>query len=251
MSWLGWLSVGMGRSVMEVVLVKAYSIPHNLGVNGLIEDYMHILNSILEELWRNIVWKKDGNRLIPFLRKDKTFRKEVRDRYLVGWVYSKHYVDSAIKQAYSILNSWRKRYVRGRAGRARPELGRKFVRVKETLYSYRNGIIKISTKPYKENITVDLKKAWCWDRIKGLELGELILKQDKLIITVRKKVKLKVENPIAWDTNLLTLDGYDGENHHSTSLKKIYTVHRTYELKRRVIQRLPEKTRKKLLKKYS
>ena len=34
-------------------------------------------------------------------------------------------------------------------------------------------------------------------------------------------------------------------------MKNIYTIHRIYELKRRKIQNLPEKTKKKLLKKYS
>ncbi|MEM3334292.1 MAG: transposase, partial [Thermoplasmata archaeon] len=237
----------MSRSL----LVKAYSIPYNLKVNGLIEDYMRILNSILDELWKNIVWNRNGKRLIPFLTKDKTFRKKVRDKYLEGWVYSKHYVDSAIKQAYSVLESWRKRYLRGRAGINRPKLRRKFVRVKETLYSYRNGILRISVKPYEESITIDLRRTWCWDKINGLEFGELILKQDNLIVTVRKEAELKVERPISWDINILTLDGYDGENHYSKNLKEVYTIHRTYELKRRIIQRLPEKTKNKLLKKYS
>ncbi|MEM3185110.1 MAG: zinc ribbon domain-containing protein [Conexivisphaerales archaeon] len=232
-------------------MVKAYSIPHNLKVNELIEDYMCILNSILDELWENIVWNRKEKRLIPFLMKDKTFRKRLRDKYLEGWVYSKHYVDSAIKQAYSVLESWRKRYLHGLAGRNRPELRRKFVRVKETLYSYRDGILSISVKPYEESITIDLRRMWCWNKINGLEFGELILKQDCLIVTVRKEVELKIKEPIAWDTNLLTLDGYDGEKHYSVDLKKIYTIHRTYELKRRIIQRLPEKTKKKLLEKYS
>ena len=237
----------MSRSL----LVKAYSIPYHLKVNDLIEDYMRILNSILDELWKNIVWNRNGKRLIPFLRKDKTFRKKVRDKYLEGWVYSKHYVDSAIKEAYSVLESWRKRYIRGRAGINRPELRRKFVRVKETLYSYRDGILRISVKPYEESITIDLRRTWCWDKINGLEFGELILKQDSLIVTVRKEAELKVERPISWDINIFTLDGYDGENHYSKNLKEVYTIHRTYELKRRIIQRLPEKTKKKLLKKYS
>ncbi|MEM3254461.1 MAG: zinc ribbon domain-containing protein [Fervidicoccaceae archaeon] len=232
------------------MLVKAYSIPHNLEVNGLIEDYMRVLNAILEDLWKNIAWERRGKRLIPFPRKDKTFRKELRDKYLKGWVYSKHYVDSAIKQAYSVLESWRKRYLRGRAGRRRPELKRKFVRVKETLYSYRDGVLRISIKPYEESVTVDLRKAWYWDRIRGLELGELILKQDSLIVTVRKEAELKVKDPISWDINIFTLDGYDGEKHYSISLKEIYTIHRTYELKRRIIQKLHGKMRKKLLEKY-
>ena len=129
-------------------------------------------------------------------------------------------------------------------------LKRRFVRVKETLYSYRDGVIRISVKPFRESISIDLKKAWFWDRIYGLELGELILKEDDLVITVRRKIELKVENPVAWGTNLLTLNGYDGEKDYIIDLKDIYTIHRTYELKRRKIQSLPPKTAKKLLKKY-
>ncbi|MEM0358474.1 MAG: zinc ribbon domain-containing protein [Candidatus Hadarchaeales archaeon] len=231
-------------------MVKAYSIPHELEVGGLIEDYMRILNAILDELWGSMVWERRGKRLIPFLKKDRAFRKGLRDRHLAGWAYSKHYVDSAIKQAYSILKSWRKRYLRGRAGREKPELKRRFVRIKETLYSYRNGVLRISVRPHGESVTLDLRKAWCWERIRGLELGELILKQDKLIVTVRKKAELKIENPVAWDTNLLSLDGFDGQNDCSLDLKEIYTIHRTYELKRRVIQKLPDKTRRRLLGKY-
>ncbi|MEM3243082.1 MAG: hypothetical protein QXP63_01015 [Conexivisphaerales archaeon] len=57
-------------------MVKAYSIPYNLEVNGLIEDYMHKLYP--DELWKNIVWKrKDKRLLIPILMKDKTFGKRL------------------------------------------------------------------------------------------------------------------------------------------------------------------------------
>ncbi|MEM3196817.1 MAG: hypothetical protein QW431_02540 [Conexivisphaerales archaeon] len=52
--------------------------PYNLEVNGLIDDYMRISNSILDELWKNIVWKrKDKRLLIPILMKDKTFGKRL------------------------------------------------------------------------------------------------------------------------------------------------------------------------------
>jgi len=60
-----------------------------------------LLNSVLDGLWRTIEWKKKGKRLMPLIRKDNAFKKELRDRHVGGWVYSKHYVDSAIKQAYS------------------------------------------------------------------------------------------------------------------------------------------------------
>jgi len=231
-------------------LVKAYSIPHSLDIKDFVDGYMCLLNSVLDDLWRTIEWKRKGKRLIPFIRKDSAFRKELRDKHLRGWIYSKHYVDSAIKQAYSVLGSWRKRYLKGKAGRRKPLLKRRFVRVKETLYSYRDGVVKISIKPFQESISVNLKKSWFWDRIRGLELGELILKEDELVITVRKKSELKLEKPIAWDVNLLTLDGYDGEKDYTIDLKNIYTIHRTYELKRRKIQQLPEKTQKKLFQKY-
>jgi len=81
-------------------------------------------------------------------------------------------------------------------------------------------------------------------------LENLILKEDRPMITVRKKMELKVENPIAWNTNLLTLDGYNGEKDYTIDLRDIYTVHRIYELKRKKIQKLPKKTRKKPLQKY-
>jgi putative transposase len=236
--------------VSESFLVKAYSIHHSLNVKGFVDNYMYLLNSVLDSIWQTIEWKKKGKRLIPLIRKDNAFKKELRDKHVRGWVYSKHYVDSAIKQAYSIINSWRKRYLRGKAGGMKPVLKRRFVRIKETLYSYGNGVIRISIKPFQESISIDLKEAWFWDRIRGLELGELILKEDRLIITVREKMELKVENPVAWDTNLLTLDGYDGEKDYTIDLKDIYTIHRTYELKRRKIQSLPEKTAKKFLQKY-
>ncbi len=66
----------MSSKESETLLVKAYSIPHDLEVNGLIEDYMRISNSILDELWKNIVWKRKDKRLIPLLMKDKTFGKK-------------------------------------------------------------------------------------------------------------------------------------------------------------------------------
>jgi transposase, IS605 OrfB family, central region len=236
--------------VSESLLVKAYSINHGLNVKDFVDDYMVLLKKVLNDLWHAIGWKKKGKRLVPFIKKDRVFRKELRDKYVNEWTYSKHYVDSAIKQTYSILESWRKRYLRGKAGKEEPTLKRRFIRIKETLYSYRNGIIKISIRPFQESISIDLRKAWFWDRIQGLELGELILKEGVLIITVRKKMELRVENPTAWDTNLLTLDGYDGVKDYTIDLKNIYTIHRTYELKRRRIQKLPTRTREKLLQKY-
>jgi len=65
---------------------------------------------------------------------------------LEGWEYSKHYVDSAIKQAYSIMKSWRRSYLKGERSREKPTVKRRFVRIKETLYTFRDGKIKVSVK---------------------------------------------------------------------------------------------------------
>ena len=89
----------------ESLLVKAYSIPHSLDVKDFIDSYMNLLNNVLDNIWCAIEWKRKGKRLIPTIRKDNVFRKELRDKYVEDWVYCKHYVDSAIKQAYSMLDS--------------------------------------------------------------------------------------------------------------------------------------------------
>ncbi|MGB9727414.1 MAG: RNA-guided endonuclease InsQ/TnpB family protein [Nitrososphaeria archaeon] len=234
----------------ESLLVKSYSIPHTLDLSEFINDYMRLLNDVLNNLWEAIEWKRRGKRLVPFIKKDKTFRKGIRDKHILKWIYSKHYVDSAIKQAYSMLNSWRKRYLKGRANKEKPLLKRKFVRVKETLYSYRDGKIRISKRANEEYIEFNLTKAWFWERINQLDIGELILKENQLIITVRKKQTPRIERPVAWDTNLFSLDGYDGENDVQVDLRKLHTIHRVYELKRKRIQELPEKSKKKLFHKY-
>lgn len=48
------------------------------------------------------------------------------------WSYSSRYVDSATKTAYSIMNSQRRNYLKGRRKRSKPVVKKKFVRVKET-----------------------------------------------------------------------------------------------------------------------
>jgi len=71
------------------LLVKAYSIQHGLNLNDFINYYMIFLNNILNDIWQTIEWKKKEKRLIPLIRKDKFFRKEIRDKYIIKWIYSK------------------------------------------------------------------------------------------------------------------------------------------------------------------
>ena len=60
------------------MLVKAYSIPHSLDIRGFVDDYMRLLNSVLDDLWRAIEWKRKGERLIPLIRKDSAFKKRAQ-----------------------------------------------------------------------------------------------------------------------------------------------------------------------------
>ncbi|MEM0294803.1 MAG: hypothetical protein QXO55_01905 [Candidatus Korarchaeum sp.] len=82
------------------------------------------------------------------------------------WGYSKHYVDSAIREAYSILKSWKRNYLKGKS-EEKPFIKKRFVRVKGTLYSYREGKIKISVRPYEEYLVFDISRAWFSRRVRG------------------------------------------------------------------------------------
>ncbi|MEM4477736.1 MAG: hypothetical protein QXH90_05210 [Candidatus Korarchaeum sp.] len=118
------------------------------------------------------------------------------------WGYSKHYVDSAIREAYSLLKSWRRNYRKGRR-KGKPVVKKRFVRVKGTLYSFREGKIKISIRPFKEYLVFDISRAWFSRRVKGGELGELILREEYLTITFKfKRREEEAVGKIAWDCNL-------------------------------------------------
>jgi putative transposase len=175
------------------------------------------------------------------------------------WSYSKHYVDSAIKQAYSILKSWRRNYMKGERHREKPIVKRRFVRIKETLYTYKDGKIKVSIKPYKEYLEFDISKSWFISRAKG-ELGELILNEHYLTVTFRfkdRKRKGKIttnNNKIAWDSNEKSLDGFNPYiGWIRVDLTKLFHIHRVYEIKRSRLQKIASKksSLRKVLDKYS
>lgn len=91
--------------------VRAYSIKHDyyLYIKDFLEAYRLILQKAIDEIWSNIRWIKcyikGRRRLIPKIPKENSFKHHyLRDMLMQDWSYSKHYVDSAIKQAYSIIN---------------------------------------------------------------------------------------------------------------------------------------------------
>jgi len=51
-------------------------------------------------------------------RKDES-EKSLRNKYLEGWSFAAHWVDSALRTAFSTMESWRKNYNRATGGGAR------------------------------------------------------------------------------------------------------------------------------------
>jgi len=239
---------------------RAYNVKHGYNINEFLEAYRLMLQKAIDEIWIRIKWiekhnKKGRKRLIPLIPKENSFKHHyLRKLLLKDWVYSKHYVDSAIKQAYSIIKSWRRSYVKGERTRAKPIVRKRFVRIKETLYSFKDGKIKVSIKPYREYLEFDVSKAWFLSRAKG-EMGELILNEKYLTITFRfKRRKDETAGRIAWDCNEKSLDGFSPETGWiKMDLTKLFHIHRVYEIKRGRIQRKASKkpSLRKVIEKYS
>jgi len=258
--------------------VRAYNVNHSCDVSGFLEAYRCMLQKAVDEVWGRIRWverrqknyylvRQKGKkkikkcyyvkRLIPRIPSEGSFKHHyLRNLLLKEWNYSKHYVDSAIKQAYSILKSWRKNYLKGRRSRRKPKVKKRFVRIKETLYSYRNGKIRVSIKPYEEYLEFDISKAWFWSRVpKDAEMGELILNKKHLTITFRfKQAKAEPKDMIAWDCNEKSLDGFNPKiGWIKIDLTGLFHTHRVYELKRKRLQSLASKkpSLRRILTKYS
>jgi hypothetical protein len=69
--------------MLETLLVKAYSIPHKLSINNFINDYMILLNKILNDIRQSNRMEEERKKLIPFIRKDfqKIYYKMQLDLY--------------------------------------------------------------------------------------------------------------------------------------------------------------------------
>jgi putative transposase len=239
--------------------VRAYNIKHNYDVKDFLEAYRLMLQKAIDEIWNRITWveryRNGRKRMIPIIPKENGFKHHyLRNILMEDWNYSKHYVDSAIKQAYSIIKSWRRSYIKGERKRKKPTVEKRFVRIKETLYYYREGVIKVSIRPYEEYLEFNISKAWFLSRAKG-QLGELILGEKYLTITFRSRGKQKEErDKIAWDSNEKSLDGFNPRaGWVRIDLTKLFHIHRVYELKRKRLQSRASKNPrlKEVLKKYS
>ena len=187
------------------------------------------------------------------LRFGKEERKKLRDGLLKDWKYAKHYVDSAINSVIGLVKGWISLYNGGRA-KSEPEITRKTVYVKTTLFSVKNGKIKITIVPRKRYLEIDLTRfdylPKDHDAIDGL-----LLTEDCLIITFKRKVELvEPKDYAAFDVNLKNITGFINGKIVKYDLRELYHIHRVYEEKRRKIQKLSKskpKTAKRLMEKYS
>ena len=210
------------RRLFEVL--RSYSLQHECGEEllTLLRAYRDAVNQILEELWDNIEWEKkkvkgkEQWRLKPKYTVNVhsgEYRRELRDRLLQEWPYAAHWVDSAIKTAYSTLKSWRKNYVKGDRKRRRPTAKRLFARVKQTLVKLKGEKLRLTVKP-GEHVYLDLSKSYfpLPGEVSSAGLGEPIITPEKIHLQVHYEEGAQNSKPaVAWDFNLLSLDGYSPE----------------------------------------
>ena len=254
---------------MKIVLT--YRMAHDWNVNDLLTTYKKLLQRTIDEIWDNITWKEKkakhryslGNgkykyyetaRLIPYFPKSNEFKRGLRNKLLEDWSFAKHYVDSAIKTAYSILESWRQNYLKGRRKRRKPVVKRKFVRVKTTLMKVEGSRIRITVKPREEYLELDYSGEWFYERVKGWKVGELIIREKDVLLTFSKEVEFSGRVKIGIDCNLMSLDVYHPvKGWIKVDLSELHRIAETYDriidgLKS--IQRKASKRISRLLQKY-
>jgi putative transposase len=229
---------------MEVV--KSYRIPVE-SPKDLVEEYFKIKQRALEYVLSKVRFSRKAH--LSFSKKE---RRELRDSLLRGWRFSKHYVDSAMASVIGLVKGWIMLYNRGRA-KEPPKVTKKTVYIKNTLFSFRDGVLKISIEPKKRYLEVDLTK-YHWLPKDFDRLGGLILTEKEVIITVKKMVDLKADKWASFDVNLTNVTALIDGRVERYDLKKLYHIHRVYEIKRQKAQslsRFKPKTSERLLQKYS
>jgi putative transposase len=226
----------------------------------LLENYRVLLQKALDWLWGRTKVERKGAKKgkkatkVEITLPKKEVYKVLRDELEKTNTLASHYVDKAINDAYSVLRGWRRRAEKGRASLRKPELKRVYVRVKSTLRKVEGESVRITVRPY-EYITFSWSHTWFSRRVEGLELGEPIIKEDEVHLPFR--YRLPWSTPLDFlsiDSNLYTLDAYDGDKFVTFSLKELYSLKYGMELKRNRIQSFASKHGRKgkeLLKKYS
>ena len=261
------------KNKIPTEIILTYKVKHNYDLKNLPNNFLKTLNEAIDIIWNNINWKEKTikhrykvgkkykyyktTRLIPEIPKDNDFKRELRNHSLKGWEFASHYIDGAIKTAYSTINSWKSNYLNGNREINKPTFKRPFVRVKNTLIRHdkENGNIRITIKPRKEYLVLNIKDAWFYEKIKNFNVGEVILKDNEALITFKRQLDLSdKEVIIGIDSNLKSLDLYHSEKGWiRVDLSELHRIKGIYDV---IIDRLKSIYKKspkrigKLLKKY-
>jgi len=258
---------------------RAYRIKHNYDLGDLITTYQWILQLAINHVWENISWVKKeilnyytipnsrksvkllklqgkrfrilgkkilvfykAERLIPRIPKSAEFVREMRNYLMSIWrrtPYATHYVDSAIRTAYWILESWRTNYLHGKFGGNKPVIKKRFARIKNTLFRVRDGELILTVIPKQKYLRFSIRNTWFYNRIKSWKLGEIILKDHEVILMFTKeKEEIETKGAIGWDMNIFSMDGFGDDGYIQISLKELFRIHIVYHNRRREIQRL-------------
>ena len=244
-----------GGSLKTLKQVRMYPIPvSDPRVRELITWYLETLQKAINIIWESIEWKYRFPRVeekkgklrvrvpdklkVPELPKSKSFKKKLRDDLLRECPYANHWVDAVIRTAYSIMKTWRKRFLKGRARKVKPRAKKRFARCKITLMkvNYEEKKIRITVKP-GEYIEVSWSGRWFTRRVEGWRVGEVVLKDDRVLIPFKSARIIEVRNVVAWDSNELSLDGFSPRiGFIRIDLKPLQSMKITYERKKRVAQ---------------
>jgi len=248
-------------------VLKSYSLKHEYAeaLLPLLHAYRDALNRVLEELWGQVEWEqrripqKKQYRLLPKFKADvhsNEYRRELRDRILANWPYAAHWVDSAIKTAYSIFKSWRKNYAKGDRKRRMPVARRLFARVKQTLVKLEGDKLRLTIKP-GEYVYLDLSHRYfpLPSKVSSTGIGEPVITPKKVHLPIHFEEAAQTDKPaVAWDLNLLSLDGYSPETGWiRIDTSRLASVHISTFEKRRSVQRKASRSKKakRILAKYS
>jgi len=244
-----------GSSLKTLKQVRMYPIPvSDPRVNELITWYLGTLQRAIDLIWENIEWryrfprveKRKRKQVVvipsklkaPELPKNKSFKKRLREELLLDCPYAKHWVDAVVRTAYSIMESWRKRYLKGRARKVKPRVRRRFARCKITLMKvdYGEKKIRITVRP-GEYIEVSWSGRWFTRMVKGWRVGEVILKDDRVLVPFKSTRIIEVRDVVAWDSNELSLDGFSPRmGFIRVDLKPLQSMKIVYEGKKRIAQ---------------
>lgn len=165
-------------------------------VGELITWYRATLQKAIGAIWENLAWRYDFKNYrrgrhtkvrVPLIPKSRKFKKSLRDELERENPYASHRVNAVIRTAYSFMNSWRKRYVKGKA-KKKTVVRRRFARCKTTLMKadYNRKVIRITLRP-GECVEISYAGQWFSKRVEGGGSGEVVLKDDRVIIPFKRE----------------------------------------------------------------